>query len=615
MRIHGWAWLVLLLSTSIATGQRAGDGITPPKSTLPNPFDPPAPGAQQPTPRVGAADAKQQEAVTRTFDYLMKEYTAMLNKHRDRTSRGLVLVCMARVPRADATAKLIEVLRTDRDPLVAMTAWQCLFSRGAGISDAEYRQWHEATPALLAKGAFRGDLRAALGQFLAAGPPDKRGRDMFAQLFAITNSQRFEDRAVMMELARCVQAWQDPQIVEWLMGRFAVLNDAYRAEEILRSAGVGDSIPMPIMRMELGTAETWRLTALEYQAWWKANKAAWKGPPAGEERWRSLGGQYVPTVTFDGDIDPEAPEWRRDLELRPPNLRTFGVGLCVDATGSMQATLMWLRDDVRRMMQAFGLVALEPQIGITFYRDAGDAFVTQSVPLTANVDLLIKALTSMDAKGGGDKPEAILDAMQACMKGNRWHGGAKAPKAMVIIGDAPPHPASQAACEKLAASAAADAFRIYAVKVLSGYEDLTGWPALDALAKAGNGVSMEVDFRGGYRLTSVSPAGPFAGPGPADAALGAANNAAQNDGRSPGERVVTQVVIDVVNPQFADRVQPVVATLWQMLAPFEPEKRMPTPPIPKIEFRPPPPMNIPPLPPVRPMPPMKVEPYDPQKQR
>jgi hypothetical protein len=386
-------------------------------------------------------------------------------------------------------------------------------------------------------------------------------------------------------------------------------------------------------------------------------------------------------------VDPDDKVWYRDLELRAPGLKTFGVALLVDTTGSMQSAILWLRSDVRRIMQALNLVALEPQIGLTFYRDFGDEFVTKSTPLTGNVEKLLKDLNAMNAKGGGDEPEAIREALQDALRSNPWNTSPKSPKALVIIGDAQPHPQTQAECVKLVTDAAAKGFRTYVVKVHSGWEKVEGWPNLDQLAKAGNGKSMEVDFHnamfGGSLPTPAAlpgvppamPAGMPAMPGgvpaippgfpampaapalPSEPAPGFSGGAVppppapfdpsppvptvpgapaappaaprrttnpeprevQDDAtRPPGERAVTRVLIDVVNPQYGERVQPVVATLWQMLADFEPEKRPAFPPMPKMP--PPPVMNIPPpnfTPPKMPNlpPPPVVPPYDPQKQR
>jgi hypothetical protein len=668
------AWLAIAaICTSIV--QLPADGQTaPPASGKPAArpaTSPAAPAANGPA--VGS-EKPPVSKVDNLFNYLMKEYTGLLGKTKDRLGRSLILVCMSRVPRADASAEILKVLKTDKDVLVQTVAWQCMLARASGLSDAEFKQWMDATQPLVARGAFRGDLRMSLAQVLAAAGPDKRTRDIFALLFASTNSLQIQDRHVIGELGNVVAAWHDAATVDWLLARFATLNDAFRAEEILRGAGIGgNEVPSAMTHFELGSAAMWQTSYREYSAWWAQEKKGWTPAKQQGEPWRQLQGQYVPSVSFTAAVDPNDDRWYRDLELRSPGLRTFGVALLLDTTGSMQSAIMWLRSDVRRIMQALGLVALEPQIGITFYRDFGDEFVTKTTPLTGKVEALVKDLNAMNAKGGGDEPEAIREALSEALNKNPWSTSAKSPKALVIIGDAQPHPETNKDCLKLVTDAAAKGFRTYVVKVHSGYEKVEGWPNLDALATAGNGKSLEVTlfgamfggslpnapvpptlgkvrdapampampggFPGGPSGVPAIPGGigggdglpippapfdpPAAAPEPKETVKKPARRTTNSEAhdvhddtsRPPGERVVTRVLIDVVNPQYGDRVQPVVATLWQMLADFEPEKRMPTPPIPKMQ--PPPMVNIPPPrfnpPPVRP--PVPVQPYDPQKQK
>ena len=48
---------------------------------------------------------------------------------------------------------------------------------------------------------------------------------------------------------------------------------------------------------------------------------------------------------------------------------------------------------------------------------------------------------------------------------------------------------------------------------------------------------------------------------------------------SVGEWVVTQLLIDAINPQYADRIRPPVATLWQMLKEPVPRSTRRSPPL------------------------------------
>ncbi len=158
----------------------------------------------------------------------------------------------------------------------------------------------------------------------------------------------------------------------------------------------------------------WKQARTEYQAWWDKEKPNWKPLKArANARVDKLDAQYVPKVDMAATVDPTSKAWYKDLELRVPQLKTFSVGLLVDTTGSMNQALVWLRADVSRMMKAMGVIpGLEPQISVTFYRDFGDTFIAKTIPLTSRTDLLIRELNNMDAKGGGDIPEAIREALR-----------------------------------------------------------------------------------------------------------------------------------------------------------------------------------------------------------
>jgi hypothetical protein len=260
------------------------------------------------------------------------------------------------------------------------------------------------------------------------------------------------------------------------------------------------------------------------------------------------------------------------------------------------------------MMEALGFVALEPQISITFYRDKGDDFLARTVPLTGKIDVLSAALSAMDARGGGDVPESVREGLLDALSASKWPTSPKHPKALVLIGDAPPHPETQSECEKIVAAAAAKGFRLYAVKVHTGWEasDLS---AFDKLAAIGNGMSLWADMRLGRALgdgTGKKLGGGEAmnkrGLGPkALRQLASFGEEASAADETPGEAVVTRILIDTINPQYSDRIRPPVGILWQMLKDPTKETHQPFPPPP-----PPQPSKAPRM--VKP-------PFDPQKQK
>ena len=127
------------------------------------------------------------------------------------------------------------------------------------------------------------------------------------------------------------------------------------------------------------------------------------------------------------------------------------VAFVLDATGSMGPYIDDARSRIRSV--AADLSQGEPRPDVRFalvaYRDKGDDFVTRITPFTADVSVMHDALTKLGAEGGGDTPEAVLEALRDALEKLKWSPAtsksakAAAPEAPVLrlvylIGDAAP---------------------------------------------------------------------------------------------------------------------------------------------------------------------------------
>lgn len=491
----------------------------------------------------------------RLFDFLQKEYGLLLNKQKDRVSRSLLAISLSRVPKADVTAKLLEMTRRETDPLVRAVAWECLISRTKMMGADSYRQLMESTAALIDADVIRGQLRIPALELLALSQPDKKTKAMFARIFAHTDSRMPHDDAIIAAMGRCLAAWKSPDLVEWLITRTTNVDDAWRADRVLRAAGAsvqGENL------YDQGAQKAMRDMTDRYAAWWRQEKGNWQEAKVSLEdsKWKTLQPHFVPAVEDYASVDPDDKKWKKDLELRPPNLKSFDVGFVVDVTGSMDPALAWLHSDVKRMMNCIGLVCLEPRIGITFYRDHGDEFVARTTPLTSRVDVLIRALDNMNCAGGGDIPEAVLEGLTDSAAKNPWVAQASGKKVWVLVADAPGHPEDQKQCEELVRAAAAKGFHLYAVKLQGPYAapDQSG---LDALTKVGNGVSMEAS---GAELMNARPR-----TSPSQMGKGGFGALGSTGNIPVGRKLLSAMLVDAINPQFADRVEPMSAVLWELL--------------------------------------------------
>ena len=113
----------------------------------------------------------------------------------------------------------------------------------------------------------------------------------------------------------------------------------------------------------------------------------------------------------------------------------------IDATESMKDDFAELKKNwlskFEKQMKKFK----NAKIGLLFYKDYGDEFKTDGLPVKSlgflkNASAFSKAVKAVSVKGGGDREEAVYEALYACADFG-WSDDAK--KKVILIGDAPPH--------------------------------------------------------------------------------------------------------------------------------------------------------------------------------
>lgn len=150
-------------------------------------------------------------------------------------------------------------------------------------------------------------------------------------------------------------------------------------------------------------------------------------------------------------------------------IRKLDLALVVDTTGSMGDEINYVQAELRGIVRA--LVARHPgidiRIGLVFYRDEGDEYVTRTFAFDGQVDAVQARIANQRADGGGDEPEAMEKALNRAVQ-LQWRPDAA--KSMVLIADAPPH--DELMGRTWTATEAARAKRIHIVPVAaSGVSD------------------------------------------------------------------------------------------------------------------------------------------------
>ena len=111
--------------------------------------------------------------------------------------------------------------------------------------------------------------------------------------------------------------------------------------------------------------------------------------------------------------------------------------VCLDETGSMKVDLNALRTELLPGLSAAVSALSDFRLGLVEYRDYGETFVTRPLALSANPAAWESAVSRSEAWGGGDTPEAVIEALDAGLAVLGEAGAAE--RKLVVFADAPQH--------------------------------------------------------------------------------------------------------------------------------------------------------------------------------
>ncbi len=113
----------------------------------------------------------------------------------------------------------------------------------------------------------------------------------------------------------------------------------------------------------------------------------------------------------------------------------------LDTTGSMGPLIEGAKRKIWSIATA--IVDANPdaeiRMGLVAYRDIGDDYVTKIFDLTTDIQDLYANLLELRARGGGDWPESVNEALHVGVTKLSWTQGAEICRIMFLVGDAPPH--------------------------------------------------------------------------------------------------------------------------------------------------------------------------------
>src|ERR1043165_4724434 len=121
---------------------------------------------------------------------------------------------------------------------------------------------------------------------------------------------------------------------------------------------------------------------------------------------------------------------------------TMEMVFVLDTTGSMGGLLTGAKQRiwgiVNEVMQTSSVSSVK--VGLVAYRDRGDQYITEVVPLTEDLDKVYSTLMDYEAQGGGDEAEDVRRALAEGVAKAGWSQPSQNhAQILFLVGDAPPH--------------------------------------------------------------------------------------------------------------------------------------------------------------------------------
>ena len=204
---------------------------------------------------------------------------------------------------------------------------------------------------------------------------------------------------------------------------------------------------------------------------------------------------------------------KEDPRIAPVELRSDGptsngpsmeMVFVLDTTGSMGGLLSGAQQRiwgiVNEVMQTSSLSSVK--VGLVAYRDRGDQYTTQVLPLTEDLDKVYATLMDYQAAGGGDEEENVRRALAEGVAKAGWSQPSQNhAQILFLVGDAPPHDYADEPNPLLTADLAAKKGII--VNTIQCGNSATTKQAWEAIAQRGQGQYFLIPLNGGVQTIST----------------------------------------------------------------------------------------------------------------
>ncbi|MCZ6667059.1 MAG: VWA domain-containing protein [Gammaproteobacteria bacterium] len=125
----------------------------------------------------------------------------------------------------------------------------------------------------------------------------------------------------------------------------------------------------------------------------------------------------------------------------PPQAHKIEVVFILDTTSSMSGLIQAAKEKIWSIATTMASAQQAPDIrmGLVAFRDRGDTYVTRVLDLSQDLDSMYASLMDFKARGGGDGPESVNQALYDAINRISWSEDDSVYKVVFLIGDAPPH--------------------------------------------------------------------------------------------------------------------------------------------------------------------------------
>ena len=422
---------------------------------------------------------------------LVKGYSEQL-KSRDWFIRSVCISMVAKLRAPASTECLLTHLKKERKDIVKLLTWEAIHTRTADLTPEQHKRWVKEGLTMLSKNKVPGQFRVGILKAAASYGPKAFENKVYRSALATLKTLRHNDphsHHTLKALRAMTKMWRDEKFTKMLLGKMTANGFSPYAVEYVAGGLIPESEIPSIGRVNK-----------------KVRRAEWLKQKSKMLKWVRTAklGKFKPSDELykgESKLFPKAekiysirnPKWRSDLEMDKIAIKHFDLVFCLDTTSSMGAGMQWMARDICKMMDILKMICREPRMGVTLYRDKGDAYETKILPLSGRINKLLKKFRKEKPGGGGDHPEGVYRAFIDTLKRHRWSKNQSAKKVIVVVGDAPPHKENMKKIQALISKAVTKGYVFHSIKVNNNRN-----PDFDTIAKVGKGGTTFINFRNKY---------------------------------------------------------------------------------------------------------------------